>query len=102
MRFAKRTTRSLSFDLPRCVVRNGHRGVVAGTGQCRQRNTSKWLLSGNPLVFAGAARDDMGAAVHLRLRLVDVAGIKGRENLVTVAIGEHARAVNVFLIARRN
>ena len=42
-----------------------------------------------------AAGDDMGATVHLRLRLVRVASIKGRENLVTVAVGQHAGAVNV-------
>jgi hypothetical protein len=34
--------------------------------------------------------------IHFRLRLVDV-----RENLVTVAVGQYARAVNVFLVARR-
>src|SRR2546427_1393498 len=42
-----------------------------------------------------AAGDDMGATVHVRLRLVRVASIKGRENLVTVAVGQHAGAVNV-------
>ena len=56
-------------------------------------------LASDPLIFAGAAGNDMGATVHLRLRLVRVASIKGRENLVTVAVGQHASAVNVFLVA---
>jgi hypothetical protein len=43
----------------------------------------------------------MDATIHFRLRLVDVARVKGRENLVTVAVGQYARAVNVFLVARR-
>src|SRR5712675_2413947 len=44
-----------------------------------------------------AAGDDMGATVHLRLRLVRVASIKGRENLVTVAVGQHAAPSMYFL-----
>ena len=53
----------------------------------------------DPFILANAASDDMGATVHLRLRLVRVASIKGRENLITVAVGQHAGAVNVFLVA---
>jgi hypothetical protein len=37
----------------------------------------------------------VGATVHFRLRLVRVASIKGRENLVTVAVSQDAGAVNV-------
>src|SRR5262245_5199456 len=90
------------FDLPGRVVRDVHRSIAAGASQRRHRYTGKWLTSSDPLIFAGAASDDMSATVHLRLRLVGVASIKGRENLVTVAVGQHASAVNVFLIARRH
>ena len=44
----------------------------------------------NTIQILCAAGDDMGATIHLRLRLVRVASIKGRENLVTVAVGQHA------------
>jgi hypothetical protein len=90
------------FDFPRRVMRDVHRKIVAGTSQCRHCYTSKWLTPGDSLVLPGAAGDDMGATIHFRLRLVEVASIKGRENLVTIAVGQHASAVNVFLVAGRN
>jgi hypothetical protein len=34
----------------------------------------------------------MGPTIHLRLRLVEVASVKGRENLVTVAVGQYHQA----------
>src|SRR5438093_7024177 len=89
----------LSFYLPRRVMRDVHRSITAGASQRRHRYTGKWLTPSDPLVLAGAASDDVGATVHLRLRLVDIASIKGRENLVTVAVGQYAGAVNVFLRA---
>src|SRR6266404_3465306 len=98
---SRRTSRFL-FDFPRRVVRDVHRKITTGTSQCWHYYTSKWLTSGDPLVLPGAARDDMGATIHFRLRLVEVASIKGRDNLVAIAVGQHAGAVNVFLVAGRN
>src|SRR5262245_29968245 len=92
----------LSLYLPRRVMRDVHRGIAAGACQRRHRYAGKWLTPSDPLILARAASDDVGAAAHLRLRLVEVARIKGRENLVTVAVGQHASAVNVFLVARRH
>ena len=80
------------FDLPRCVVRDVHRKITARTSQCRHRYARKWLTTGDPFVFAGAASDDVSAAVHLRLRFVEVARIESRENLVTVRVGQYTRA----------
>jgi hypothetical protein len=40
----------------------------------------------------------MGATAHVWRRLVDVPGIEGLENLVTVAVGQHASAIDVFLV----
>src|SRR5712691_3814939 len=87
------------FDFPRGVMRDVHRKIVAGTSQCGHCYASKWLTPGDSLVLPGAAGDDMGATIHFRLRLVEVASIKGRENLITIAVGQHAGAVNVFLVA---
>ncbi len=83
-------------------MRDIHRKIAAGTSQCRHAYASKWLTASDSLVLPGTAGDDMGATIHLRLRLVEVASIKGRENLVTVAVGQHAGTVNVFLVAGRN
>ena len=83
-------------------MRDVHRSIAAGASQRRHRYTGKWLTPSDSFVLAGAASDDVGATVHFRLRLVRVASIKGRENLVTVAVGSHASAVNVFLVARRH
>ena len=78
----------LLFDLPGRDVRNVQRKYAAGTSQCRHCFTRKWLLAADPCVLAGTARDDMGpTSTLLSERLVDVARIKGREDLVTVSIG---------------
>jgi hypothetical protein len=77
-----------------------HRCIAPGSSQCRHCYTGKWFTPSDPFVLAGAASDDVGATVHVRLRLVHVARIKGRENLVTVAVGQDARAVNVFRTRR--
>src|SRR6516164_11032290 len=87
----------LSFDLPRRVVRNVHRRIASSTGQCRRCIASKRLTPSDPRILAGAASDDMGAAIHGRLRLVDVTGIESRENLVTVSVRQDAGAIDVFL-----
>src|SRR6516162_7053459 len=76
----------LSFDHPRRVVRNVHRRIASSTGQGRHCIASKRLTPSDPRILAGAASDDMGAAIHGRLRVVAVAGIEGRKNLVTVGI----------------
>ena len=68
-------------------MRDVHRSIAAGASQRRHRYAGKWLTPSDPLILARAASDDMGATVHLRLRLVEVARIKGRENLITVAVG---------------
>jgi hypothetical protein len=52
-------------------------------------------------ILAGAASDNMSAAVHVRLRLVEIAGIERRKNLVAVAVGQHAGAVDVFCLTER-
>jgi hypothetical protein len=65
-------------------MRDVHRGITAGTGRCRHRFACKWLTPSDPRVLAAATSDDMGAAIHIRVGLVDVAGIESRENLVTI------------------
>src|SRR5262245_10926710 len=57
-----------SFDLARLV----HRRLDAGRNECRHCYASKRLTISDSLVFTGPAPKDMGAANHLRLRLVDV------------------------------
>ena len=42
---------------------------------------------GDSLVLAAAALDEMRAAIHLRLGLVEVARIEGREHCVAVGVG---------------
>jgi len=91
--------RLLSLYLPRRVMRDVHRSIAARASQRRHCVASKWLAPSNSLVLAGAARDDVGATVHFWLRLVRVASIKGRENLVTIVVGQYAGSVDVFLVA---
>ena len=86
-------SRLLLFDLPCRVVGDVHRSIAAGTSQCRHGYASKWLAPGDTRVFASAARDDMCATTHVWLRLVEVARIEGREDFVTVAIGQHAGTI---------
>ena len=83
-------------------MRDVHRSIAAGASKRRHGYAGKWLTPSDAFVLARAASDDVGAAVHFRLRLVRVASIKGRENLVTVAVSQDAGAVNVFLVARRH
>ena len=90
------------FDFPRRVVRDVHREIAARAGWRRHGYAGKWLTPGDPLILPGTAGDDVGATIHFRLRLVEVARIEGRENLVAVAVGQHAGAVNVFLVAGRH
>src|SRR5437764_7783290 len=90
------------FDFPRRVMRDVHREIAARASRRRHGYAGKWLTPGNPLIFPGTAGDDVGATIHFRLRLIEVARIEGRENLVTVAVGQHAGAVNVFLVAGRH
>src|SRR5262245_16628853 len=94
-----RSTLFLTLDLPCRIVRDIKRGIATGTGQRRHGLAGEWLFPGHSFVLAGAAHDDVGPTVHFRLRLVDIARIKGREDLVTVVIGEHAGTVDVFLVA---
>src|SRR5690349_12365693 len=88
-----------SLDLPRRVMRDIHRGIIAGASESWHRYACKRLGASYAFVLAGAAGDDMRAAFHFWLRLVDVASIKCRENFVTVAVSQHASAVDVFLVA---
>jgi hypothetical protein len=90
---------SFLFDFPRRVMRDVHGRIAAGTSQCRHVYASKWLTPSDSLVLASAAGDDMRAAIHFRLRLVGVPSIKRRENLIAVAVGQYAGAINVFLFA---
>src|SRR5262245_6850811 len=93
------TGEPLSLYLPRGVMRDVHRCIAARASQRRHCVASKWLAPSNSLVLAGATRDDVGATVHFWLRLVRVASIKGRENLVTIVVGQYAGPVDVFLVA---
>jgi len=100
-----RTLRSCSLtsappgllDLPRRIMGNVHRGIAACPGQCRHSIACKWLTPSDASIFASAAGDDVSAAIHGWLRLVNVAGIEGRENLVSVGIGQDAGSIDVFL-----
>ena len=80
-------------------MRDVHREIATRASWRRHGYASKWLTPGDPLIFPGTAGDDVGATIHFRLRLIEVASIEGRENLVAVAVGQHAGAVNVFLVA---
>ena len=84
------------FDLPRRIMRDIHRGVATRPSQCRHCVACKWLAPGDPCILPGAAGNDVSAAIEGWLRLVDVAGIEGRENLVAVGICQDARSINVF------
>jgi len=77
-----------SLDLPRRVMWDVHRSIAARASKRRHGYAGKWLAPSDAFVLARTTSDDVGAAVHFRLRLVRVASIKGRENLVTVAIGQ--------------
>jgi len=67
-------------------MRDVHCSIAAWASQRGHRYAGKWLTPSDLLILARTASDDMGATVHLRLRLVRVASIKGRENLITVAV----------------
>src|SRR6185437_16878820 len=95
-------TSSFLFDFPRRVMRDVHREIAARAGWRRHGYAGKWLAPGDPLILPGTAGDDVGAAIHFRLRLIEVARIEGRENLVTVAVCHHAGPVDVFLVAGRH
>ena len=88
---------TLFLDLPRGVVRDVHRRIAAGAGKIGHGDAVERLVAGDTRIFAGAAGDDMRAAVQLGLRLVEVAGIEGREDLVAIGIGQNAGAVEIFL-----
>src|SRR5712691_4478114 len=90
------------FDFPRRVMRDVHRKIVPGTSQCRHCHTSKWLTPGDSLVLLGAASNNIDTTINFRMRIVEVESIKCRENLVSIAVGQLACAVNVFLVAGRN
>src|SRR5687767_4014484 len=64
-------------------MRDVHREIAAGASWRRHAYAGKWLTPGDPLILPGTASDDMGATIHFRLRLIEVAGIEGREDLVT-------------------
>src|SRR5262245_20653392 len=92
MRLATGRSPIASLDLPRRIVRNVHRHIAVGTDGRGHRQAGKWLRASNPLVLSGPARDEMRAAIHLRLRLVDVTRIEGREDLVAVLVGQNTGA----------
>src|SRR6476659_3689003 len=96
---SRATSRSGSLDFPRRVVRDVHRKIFARASQRRHSYASKWLAPGDPLILTCTAGDDMRSTVHLRLGLVEVPSIESRENLVAIAVGEHAGSVNVFLFS---
>jgi len=80
-------------------MRDVHRCVSASTCQCRHRIACKLLTPSDPLILAGTTSDDMGAALHVWLRLVDVAGIEGRENFVTSA-SARTQAPSIYFPSR--
>jgi hypothetical protein len=82
-------------------VRDVHSGVAALTSKGGHCVTGKRLTSGNTCIFASATGDNVGAAVHIRLRLIDITRVKGRKDLVAVSVSEHAGPVDVFLITER-
>ena len=91
----------LLFDLPRRVVRDVYRErAFRLASRCVNRNASKWLSPGDTLVLASATRDDVGAAIHFRLSLVEVSRIESREHDVAVGISQGAGTVDPFLITR--
>jgi hypothetical protein len=53
-----------------------------------------------PGIFAAAARDDVRAALHVRLRGIQIARIEGGEDHIAVLVGQRADAVDIFLVAR--
>src|SRR5262249_10959305 len=89
--------RGLFLDFPPRVVGAIHGSVATCSGQRRHRVAGKRLAAADARIFASAAGDEVRAAAHIRLRLVEIARVEGREDLVTVGVGEHAGAVNIFL-----
>jgi hypothetical protein len=85
------------LDLPRRIMGDVHRRVAARPSERRHSIACKWLTPSDASIFASAASDDVRAAIHSWLRLVNVAGIEGRENLVSVGIGQDAGSIDVFL-----
>src|SRR5438874_9924625 len=74
------------LDFPRRVVRDVHRKIIARASQRRHSYARKWFASGDALILSGTAGDDMRSTTNLRLGLVEVSSIEGRENLVAVAV----------------
>ena len=72
---------SLFLDFPGRVVGDIHRRVAAGAGEIRHGDAVERLAAGDAGIFAGAAGNDMRAAIEIRLRLVDIAGIEGWRKL---------------------
>ena len=82
-------------------MRNVHGEITACSSQLGHVIAGKGLASGDPGIFAAAARDDMRAAFHVRLRGIQIAGVKGGEDHIAVLVGQRAGAVDIFLAARR-
>jgi hypothetical protein len=57
-------SRSGLLDLPRRIMGDVHSGVAASPSQRRHCVACKWLTPSDSRILAGAARDDMGAAIH--------------------------------------
>ena len=66
---------SLFLDLPARVVRDVHRRVAAGAGEIGHGDAGEGLAARDARIFASAAGDDVRAAIHLGLRLVEITGV---------------------------
>src|SRR5262245_51790238 len=90
---------SVSLYLPRRVVRDVHRGIPARASQRRHRYTGKWLTPSDPLILAGATSDDMGATVHLRLRLVSVSRVSKVEKIWSPSLSVNTQAPSMYFLS---
>src|ERR1700744_968549 len=87
------------LDLPRRIMRDIHCGIAACASQRRHIDACKGLTACDAFVLAGTARNDVRAALHVWLGLIDITRIKRREDLVAVVAGQPARAVDIVLFA---
>ena len=70
-------------------IANAPAGEAAGTSFA----AGERLLAADALVLAGPAGDEVRAAAHLRLRLMEIARIERREHDIAVRVGQRAAAV---------
>src|SRR6516164_2903670 len=83
------------LDFPCGVVGNVHCKIAPRTCQRGHRVARKGFTAFDAFILASSSSDDVSAAIHVRLGFVQITRVKGRENLVTIGVGQHAGTINV-------